>query len=104
MAKCSLGCGRTLAAGSQFTICETCRASIQRLSIKRRSEIADYQQQLHVRERRTAEILGPRGEGPRAGSYVAQLIVKRRARARLEKQREGAEPRKVQHFPAHAAA
>ena len=103
--KCSKGCGRSVPDGSRFKLCETCMSAIRRLSQKTLSEAREYVGTLELRKRRAVEVVGHDGTGPRNGGYVAILYVKRRARARQEREREArhGRPRANGHV-AHAVA
>lgn len=79
--RCSLDCvdregnPRYCPPGSDYTICPVCRGNIGGWSL-RLQEAKQYLTQLEIRSRRIGEVTAAT-----AGSYLAQLRIKRRRRA-----------------------
>jgi len=95
------GVHRETSPNSDNPICAYCRAGICRDSKLSGAEVQIKQLRNAAKGRQYEQIRGKNGDGPPAGGYVAQLLVKRRARERDRKKRPSRAP--TRHFPRVAA-
>lgn len=97
---CTLDCGRKVPAWSpEEEICPQCISWLRLKSAQTSADFRNYCRRTDLRVKRQQQITGRRGEGPKDGSYVARLLVKRRARDRADKQRGTRRDGPIRHFP-----